>query len=233
MKKFMGYLRFIYVVYVVLWFSFKGYFGGLFQSREKFYRKRLEPDGRKIMKRTGSTLEIKGLENLKAGENYVMVGNHRSYTDIVVMFLAMAVSGRDIIFMSKKEIFKIPLLGSAMKTMGTIGVERGDTAKAMRSMVDAVKAVKEGKNLVLFPEGTRSVDGRLQPFKKGAFIIACRAGVKVAPFVIKNTEIFMPKGSFAIFPANVVIEFLPVIDTAGTKDNEVMLKAQAEIGSRL
>lgn len=233
MKRIMGYLRFIYVVYAVLWFSLKGYFGGLFYNREKFYRKRIEPSGRKIMKRVGSTLEIKGLENLKEGENYVMVGNHRSYTDILVMFLAMAVAKRDVIFMSKKEMFKIPLLGGAMKTIGTIGVERGDSAKAMRSMVDAVKSVREGSNLVLFPEGTRSVDGRLQPFKRGGFIIACRAGVKVAPFVLKNTEIFMPKGSFAIFPANVVIEFLPVIDTVGTKDNEVMLKAQAEIGSKL
>lgn len=233
MKTFFGYLRFVYVVCAVLWFSFKGLIGGLFTNREKFYRKRIGPDGRKILRRLGSTLEIRGLENLKANENYVLAGNHRSFTDILVIFLAIAAAGRDVIFMSKKEIFKVPLLGTAMRAIGMIEVERGDSAKAMRSMVAAVQAVKEGKNLVIFPEGTRSVDGQLGPFKRGGFIIASRAGVKIAPFVLKNTEIFMPKGRFALFPANVTIEFLPTIETASVKDTEAMNQTADAIRSRL
>lgn len=233
MKIFLGYIRFVYVVCAVLWFSFKGLVGGLFTNREKFYRKRIGPDGRKIFKRLGSTLEIRGLENLKSGENYVIAGNHRSFTDILVIFLAMAAAGRDVIFMSKKEIFKVPLLGSAMKSIGMISVERDNSAKAMRSMMQAVQAVKNGSNFVIFPEGTRSTDGTLGPFKRGGFIIASRAGVKVAPFILKNTEIFMPKGRFALFPTNVTIEFLPTIDTANVKDSEVMDKTAEAIRSRL
>lgn len=233
MKKFKGYLRFIYVVYAVLWFSLKGYIGGLFSNREAFYRKRIGPDGRKIMKRVGSTLEIKGLENLDKDKSYVFVGNHRSYTDILAIFLAMAAAERDIIFMSKKEIFSVPLLGGAMKSIGTIGVERGNSSKAMRSMLEAVKAVKGGRNLVIFPEGTRSADGSLGPFKKGGFIIASRAGADIAPFVLKNTEKFMPKSGFAIYPADVTIEFLPVVSTKGLTDKAVMEKCEEEIKRKL
>lgn len=233
MKKFKGYLRFIYVVYAVLWFSLKGYIGGLFSNREVFYRKRIGPDGRKIMKRVGSTLEIKGLENLDKDKNYVFVGNHRSYTDILAIFLAMASAGRDIVFMSKKEIFSVPLLGGAMKSIGIIGVERGNSSKAMRSMLEAVKEVKGGRDFVIFPEGTRSADGKLGPFKKGGFIIASRAGADVAPFVLKNTEKFMPKSGFAIYPADVTIEFLPVVSSKGLTDTALMEKCEEEIKRKL
>ena len=233
MRKFVAKLRFIYVVCAVIWFSIKGYIAGFFTNREKFYRKRIEPSAKKIMKRLHSTLEIRGLENLDKNENYVFVGNHRSYTDILILFLAAAASKRDIIFMSKKEIFKVPALGAAMQAIGVIGVERGETSKAMRSMIEATKSVKNGRNLVIFPEGTRSTDGKLLPFKRGGFIIATRAEVKIAPFVIKNTEKFMPKGEFALYPTDVIIEFLPVIDTAGLKDTEVMEKAEKEIAAKI
>lgn len=128
MKKFVGILRFVYVVFAIMFFSLKGHIAGFFTDKEKFYRRRIGPAGFGIIRRLGITVDIEGLNELDPGRNYILMGNHRSYTDILVVFLAMAVAGRDVIFMSKKEIFKVPLLGGAMKALGMIGVERGDTA---------------------------------------------------------------------------------------------------------
>ena len=96
--------------------------------------------------------------------------------------------------MAKKELFKIPLLGSAMKFLHVISVERGSASKAAKSLLEAIEIIKTGRNVIIFPEGTRSNDGHtLSPFKKGAFTIAKRAEVDVIPFIIEGTEKYMPK----------------------------------------
>ncbi len=233
MKKFIGNIRFVYVVIAILWFCIKGHAAGFFTDKEKFYRKRIGPSGFKILNRLKSTIDIEGLENLDPEKTYVLMGNHRSYTDILIVFLSMAVAKRDVIFMSKKEIFKVPLLGSAMKSLGMIGVDRKESAEAFKSLVKAIETVKHGKNLVMFPEGTRSADGRLLPFKRGGFILASRAGMDIAPFVIHGSEKFMPKSGFAIYPAHVSIKYLPTVQASGLKDKEAMALVEAAVRNSL
>lgn len=233
MKKLAGNLRFLYVVMAILWFCIKGHAAGFFTDKEKFYRKRIGPSGFKILNRLKSTIDIEGLENLDPAETYVLMGNHRSYTDILIVFLSMAVAKRDVVFMSKKEIFKVPFLGSAMKSLGMIGVDRGESAEAFKSLVKAIETVKHGKNLVMFPEGTRSKDGRLLPLKRGGFILASRAGMDIAPFVIHGSEKFMPKSGFAIYPAHVSIKYLPAVSVEGLKDKQVMELVETRLKNAL
>ena len=233
MKKFIANIRFTYVVIAVLLFCIKGHIAGLFTDKERFYRKRIGSAGFKIFNRLKSTLDIEGLENLDPAKTYILMGNHRSYTDILIMFLAMSVAKRDVIFMSKKEIFKVPFLGSAMKALGMIGVDRGESSEAFKSLLKAIESVKHGKNLVIFPEGTRSVTGELLPLKRGGFILASRTGMDIAPFVIHGTEKFMPKSGFGIYPAHVSIKFLPIISTAGLRDKEVLPLVESALKNAL
>lgn len=233
MRKFIGNLRFIYVVLAVLLFCLKGHIAGLFTDKEKFYRKRMGYSGFRIFNRIKCTIDIEGLENLDPKKTYVFMGNHRSYTDILIVFLAMAVAKRDVAFMSKKEIFRVPFLGGAMKALGTVGIDRNEPADAFKGLIKAVKTAKHGTNLVIFPEGTRSADCSLQPFKRGGFILAVRAGLDIVPFVIKGSEKFMPKFSFAIYPAHVSIKYLPAISVSGLKDKEALALVEEAIRNSL
>lgn len=219
MKKFMGFIRFVYIVWAVIWFCMKGCFK---KDKATYYRPRIGPAGLAIIKRLNVKLDISGLEELDPAKTYILMGNHRSYTDILIIFLAMAASKRDVSFMSKKEIFKVPFLGGAMKALNVIGVERGESSEAFKSLIRAVQALKNGENLVVFPEGTRSVDGNLLPLKRGGFIMAVRAGMDIAPFVIHGSEKFMPKSGFFVYPADVSIKMLPTISVKGRKDKELM-----------
>ncbi len=222
MRKVLGVLRFWYVVHRVLFYCFEGLVMGIFGKRNYFYRKNIPTSGRNIMEHTGTTLQVFGTEHLDPNKSYVFMGNQRSYTDILVLFVGLADVGREAYFMSKKEIFYVPLLGGAMKSMGHIGVERGNTKNAMKSLLDAIKLAKAGHNLVIFAEGTRSVDGMLGELKKGGFAMASRSGVEIAPFIVRGTEKYMPKGEFSIYPADVSLTLLPPIQTEGKKDAELV-----------
>ena len=93
---------------------------------------------------------------------------------------------------------KIPFLGRAMRGAGYIAIDRADPRKALRSMKEAAQRVRKGASVLIFPEGTRSKDGRLQPFKKGGFHLAIMSGCEVVPIAILNSRAINPKGSFRI-----------------------------------
>lgn len=233
MRKIIGIFRFIYVVIEVLWFCIKGHIAGFFTNKELFYRKRIGREGFRILKNLNATLTIEGLENLEANKTYILMGNHRSYTDILVLFLAMAVAKREVVFMSKKEIFKVPFLGGAMKALGIIGVDRQESSEAFKSLIKAIETVKEGKNLIMFPEGTRSITGELLPLKRGGFVLATRAKMDIAPFIITGTEKFMPKSGFGIYPAHVNIKFLPIIFSDGLRDKQLLEQVEVSLKTAL
>ena len=236
MRKIVGVFRFIYALFVVLGHSIGGSIANLVHegNGNKFLRKRIYPNGMKLLKSSGSELTLHGIENIIPGENYLFAGNHRSYTDILVLFIAGQYANSPVCFMSKKEVFKVPFLGPAIKYVDTIGVDRKSTKSAVKSIIDSVESLKAGRNLVIFPEGTRSNDGHtLSPFKKGAFTIAKKAGVKIIPFVLEGTEKYMPKGEFAIYPAQVSVKFFPAVSTDNKSDTEIMEEVEAIIKKEL
>lgn len=234
MKKVFGFFRFVKAVIYVLYYAITAYFVNIFGSGEKYLKLRTGPGAKKLIEITGATISFYGIENIDTNKHYIFVGNHRSYTDILVLFAAGGVAGCHFTFMAKKELFRIPFLGKSMNFLHVIGVERGSTSKAMKSLLQAIDVIKTGRNVVIFPEGTRSNDGHtLSPFKKGAFTIAKRAEVDVIPFVIEGTEQYMPKKGFGMYKADLSIKFYPPITTSDKTDTEIMNEAENVIKEAL
>jgi 1-acyl-sn-glycerol-3-phosphate acyltransferase len=143
----------------------------------------------------GVKVDVKGLENVDSEVPRVYATNHQSYFDIFALFACLPVSFR---FVLKQELMRIPIFGFAMKSAGHVAVDRTDHRKAVKSMDEAAEKMERGASMVIFPEGTRSEDGRLQPFKTGGFRLAMKAGFDVVPVAIINSRHIVPKGSLRI-----------------------------------
>jgi len=164
--------------------------------------------------------KVEGVEKLDKDTHYVFLGNHQSYVDI---FLMITVIPQHFLFMAKKELFKIPFFGRAISYMGLIPVDRGESKEALKSLLQAVKLIKTGYSVLLFPEGTRSYDGKLLPFKRGAFMIGVKTKHQIAPFVIKNTTKSLKKGTGLIRPfQRCSVTFLDPIEVGDLKENSLI-----------
>ncbi len=171
----------------------------------------------------GVRVLLRGLEHVPPGRACVFMSNHCSDLDPPV--LLPRVPGRMVILL-KKELMRIPLLGQAMKLGGFIPVERGSRRDAAReTMAEAGRALRSGLHIVVFPEGTRSPDGRLGTFKKGPFFLARENDAPIVPVAISGTERALPKGSYRIRPGVVRVEFLPVIEAASFASREDLMQA--------
>ncbi len=170
-------------------------------------------------KAAGIRVHIEGRENVQPGVHYIFLSNHLSNLDPTV--LLPSIPGMTSVFI-KKELMKIPLLGTAMRLGKYIPVSRANSREdAQRSTEAAADALNSGLHITVFPEGTRSPDGRLLPFKKGAFFLAEATGAPIIPVVISGTERMMPKASLRITPGDAYVRFLPPIhpqDAASRED---------------
>nr|VDC83837.1 unnamed protein product [Brassica rapa] len=139
--------------------------------------------------------DIQGLENLPSSDTpCVYVSNHQSFLDIYTLLSL----GQSYKFISKTGIFVIPVIGWAMSMMGVVPLKRMDPRSQVDCLKRCMELVKKGASVFFFPEGTRSKDGRLGPFKKGAFTIAAKTGVPVVPITLMGTGKIMPTGSEGI-----------------------------------
>ncbi|MGM0453254.1 MAG: lysophospholipid acyltransferase family protein [Thermodesulfobacteriota bacterium] len=137
-------------------------------------------------------IHIEGREKIRRNATYVAVSNHQSLLDILVLFNLFF----HFKFVSKIEIFKIPLIGWNMYLNRYIRLVRGDKKSVAQMMADAEKSLSEGNTILMFPEGTRSPDGHIKAFKPGAFILAQKMQVPILPIVISGTNKALPKYSF-------------------------------------
>lgn len=161
------------------------------------------------VKAAGIRVRVEGGENIRPGVHYIFLSNHVSNLDPTV--LLPAIPGMTSVFL-KKELMKIPLLGTAFRMARYVPVSRGNSREeAQQSVQAATEALNSGLHIMVFPEGTRSPDGRLLPFKKGAFFLAEETGAPIIPVVISGTERMMPKGTPRITPGEASVRFLPVI----------------------
>ncbi len=136
-------------------------------------------------------------EEFQLESRYVVMSNHQSAFDIFILYGYLPF---DFTFLSKIEVFKIPLFGLAMKIVGAIGVERGNTKKLKSTILAMQNYLKQDRSLLIFPEGTRSIDGKLLPFKKGGFMLAKKSNAKILPVTIIGSKEVLRKGSFFINP---------------------------------
>jgi 1-acyl-sn-glycerol-3-phosphate acyltransferase len=153
---------------------------------------------------------VRGLENIKAGENYVFISNHRSYLDTATLFVY---TGHRIGLVAKKELLKVPVLGQGMNFVNIIAIDRSDAERARRSMQKAKEVLESGYSFGVFAEGTRAMPGELLPFKKGAFHLALQTAATIVPVAIKNTDSMMGKKTGAAFAGTIEMVLLPPIET--------------------
>ena len=167
---------------------------------------------RTILWSAGVKIIVEGLENINPNTSYVIMGNHQSHFDVPAIF--SIVTNLTIRFFTKKELFSIPLFGWAMKSAGMIKIDRSNRSQAIRSMSQAVKRIKEkGTSLVVFPEGTRSSDGKVHEFKKGGFVIAIKGDIPIIPVSVSGSRFILKKHTLKIDPGIIKIVFDKPIET--------------------
>lgn len=157
---------------------------------------------------TGIKVDVKGLENLIPEQPCILASNHQSLYDIPVLMGILPIQFR---FIAKESLFRIPVFGWSMRLMKFISLERGKKDDILKSIREAIYRIKSGTSVIIFPEGTRSPDGNLQQFKKGAFLLAIKTGCPIIPVVIKGTKTILPKGKLALTPAKVELIVCPAI----------------------
>lgn len=170
-------------------------------------------------------VEVIGLENIDKRKNYIIIANHQSAFDIIVLSARLPLQIR---WVSKESVFRIPIIGQFMSAMGYISIPR-------EKLKESVSIIKEkSKNIegcpTMFPEGTRSVDGKLQKFKKGFILLAENTGLDLLPVVINGTRNIMPKNSLLITPfVKVRIKILTPIKNESVVSNPNILNELSEL----
>jgi 1-acyl-sn-glycerol-3-phosphate acyltransferase len=165
---------------------------------------------RVALKIAGVRVRAEGAENIPPG-TCVFASNHCSNLDPLAIVPKIA---KRMALLAKTDVFKIPILSKAFRQGGVIPVDRANRESAADSVDQAVESLKNGLSFAIFAEGTRSRDGRLQPFKRGAFVMAIRAAVPVVPVSLAGTQKLMRKGDWKIYPGEVVVRFGQAIDSS-------------------
>lgn len=165
-----------------------------------------------IMLRLSSVkVTVEGRENILKGRPQVFMANHQSGFDILIVLANIETY---FAWIAKKELFAIPVFGRALARTGSIPIDRKNFIRAMRSIDDAARRIREGKSVMTFPEGTRSMDGQIHPFKKGVFHLALKAGVPIVPVTIVGSGEIMPKKSLRVHPGHVTLVIDKPIDVS-------------------
>ena len=155
-------------------------------------------------------IRVYGVEHVRAGQPYVYMANHSSLIDTPALFAYLPYPFR---IMAKRELFFVPFMGWHLWTGGHFPIDRRDRRRTVRSLRRVIDGVRGGTSLAVFPEGTRTRDGRLQEFKPGTFKIALRAGVPIVPVTIRGTFTLLPSATLAPRPGRVEVILGEPIET--------------------
>lgn len=182
----------------------------------------------------GVRLEVEGVELVPRNQPLIFMGNHQSNFDIMALFLAVPVRFN---WLAKEELFRVPIFGRSMKCAGYIPVNRGDGRESLRSLDRAAQLVAAGTSVAIFPEGTRSIDGKLLPFKRGGFILAAKAGVTIIPFTITGSREVNPPDNFVhLRPGRIGVRFgapIPGGNRGAKQQEQLMEQVRAAIAAGL
>lgn len=180
-----------------------------------------------IYKTCGLEIDIEGLENLDPDQPIVLMANHQSTLDIGAIILAFPHSWR---FVAKRELQWVPFFGWVLALSDQIMIDRGNRTKSVASLRVAAERVRNGVNVIIFPEGTRSHDGHLKEFKSGGFHLAIEAGVPIIPATVSGSMRLTPKHSLRVESGRMKVTFGEPIPTAGlTVADRQTLKDQVRV----
>lgn len=169
----------------------------------------------------GVQVQTVGLDRLDPSRTYIFMSNHASNLDPPILIPLIP---RRTSVMTKKELFKTPILGRAMRLGSLVPVDRGNREAGIEAVKAAAEVIRQGINMTIYVEGKRSFDGKLLPFKKGPFYLAMEAGVPLVPVTIAGTHAVMPKRRFAVNPGVVTIIFHEPIEPREFGDREALME---------
>ena len=215
----------IRTTYIILWVVLTTFFLGLAAIFISFFTRTGNPVhlvariwARGILFASRIKVTVHGLANIDPTQSYVYMANHQSNFDIPVLLACLPVQFR---WLAKAELFKIPIFGRAMRGAGYVKIDRFNQKSAFESINEAAAKMKNGVSVMIFPEGTRSRDGKLKSFKKGGFVMAVDAGAPIVPIVLKGTRAIMEKSSLKINTGEVSLNIEAPIATADfTRENK-------------
>lgn len=167
---------------------------------------------RMLLRLASTRVEVIGRENVRTDRPHIFMANHQSDFDILIVLAHIPGQFR---WIAKKELFKIPIFGKAMRNAGYIEIDRQNHEKALQSLQEAALKIREGKSVVTFPEGTRSKDGTVRPFKQGMFHLAIEAGVPIIPISIIGASAIMPKRSLNVRPGRITMVIDRPVEVSG------------------
>jgi 1-acyl-sn-glycerol-3-phosphate acyltransferase len=200
-----AYLYLALFVPLTFLFAASALIGTLLESGGRIYAYHARMWARVALHMASVRVTVSGKEHLPAGP-VIFMCNHQSGFDILALLAAMP---RRIYWIAKKELFQIPIFGTSMRRGGYIPLDRSDGRKALKSMDNAASIIREGKSVVMFPEGTRSLSRELLPFKRGGFILARKAGVPVVPVTINGSGRINPAGQIRLSRGDISIVLHP------------------------
>jgi len=168
---------------------------------------------------SGIKVKVSGLNNLDFPGTKVFAANHQSNYDIPCLMSSIE---KPFSFIVKKELFKVPIMGWYMKKRGDVSVDRKNPRSAMKTLINISKRISAGEVFLIFPEGTRSLDGKVGEFKKGSLFLAVQNEAKIIPIGISGSINIQKKGSYFIRPCTVTINIGPPITPAKDLENETI-----------
>jgi len=164
----------------------------------------------------------RGFDGLKWDQPAILMANHESYLDVPAL---IASCPSPIRFVARKEVFKTPVMGQAMRATGQVSIDRSNRDQAIATLSEAAKQISNGRTVLVFPEGTRSKDGEMKTFKKGGFMLALEAQVPIIPVGVSGTRNVVPRGEWRFQPGVVGVSLGEPIDTKGltVEDRDVLM----------
>jgi 1-acyl-sn-glycerol-3-phosphate acyltransferase len=156
--------------------------------------------------------EIKNKAKILKGQSYVIISNHQSQYDILALVTTLGIQFR---WFAKKEVLKIPIFGYALYASRNIFIDRSNTARAIESINKGMERLPRDASAMVFAEGTRSADGRIQEFKKGGFMVAIIRKIPILPVTVNGSRRILPKGRLVVKPGKIQVVVGDPIDTGG------------------
>ena len=184
---------------------------------------------RTILGFSGIRVSVLHAERLLSREGFVVVANHESYADILVLLARLPLPVR---FLAKRSVFRVPVLGWSIAAAGFVPVDRGERTRSHSTVEAALKVLQSGRCVVVFPEETRARTGELLPFKKGAALLALRSGFPLLPVGVAGTGRALPRGSFQITAGRVALsigEPIAVANRSARERDELTREAREAI----
>jgi 1-acyl-sn-glycerol-3-phosphate acyltransferase len=166
----------------------------------------------------GVTVEARGVSRVDPSRGYVFMSTHASHLDSPALAIALP---QPTFWVFKKELARIPVFGWVLLALGQVMIDRSNAKQARESMEEAGRELTGNLSILIYPEGTRSKDGRLQPFKKGGFHLALQAGLPLVPVRVSGSHALLPPGALTVRPGRVAVELFDPIPTEGKTDRDI------------